>query len=389
MLKVWNSVLITLTFLLTIFGTFITRSGIIASVHTFGQSSLGWLFLAFLGILILVSFNLLMNRLPQLRSRNELDSLLSRESSFLYNNLLFVGIAFAVFWGTLFPIISEAARGVKITVGPPFYNAVITPIALTLLFLMGVCPLIAWRKTTLKNFLRKILFPTVVSAAGAALLYILQIRSFLVLITLALCIFVSINLFLEFFNGMRTRHTLLQEGYLRALWNLVARNRRRYGGHIIHFGVVLLFMAMSGSAFNMEKQITVNKGKSFKIKQYILKYEGLSEYPTAGKDRAVATLTVFNDNHKVGVLSPEKALFRGQEQPTTEVAIHTTLKEDLYVILAGYGKDWATFKVLVNPLVVWLWIGGGIMALGTVVVMLPDRRKRKQSKSKDTYAEAK
>ncbi len=388
MLKVWNMVLILLTFLLTIFGTFITRSGLIASVHSFGESSLGWMFLAFLVVTLIISVGLLIYRLPDLRSKNQLDSLLSRESSFLYNNLLFVGIAFAVFWGTLFPIISEAARGVKITVGPPFYNAVITPIALTLLFLMGVCPLIAWRKTTLKNFGKKILFPTVVSAAGAALLYVLQIRSLLVLITLALCIFVSINLFLEFFNGMRTRHTLLQEGYLRALWNLVARNKRRYGGHIVHFGVVLLFMAMSGTAFNTEKQITVNKGESFKIKQYLLKYEGLSEYPTAGKERTVATLTVFNDNHKVGVLSPEKALFRGQENPTTEVAIHMTLKEDLYVILAGYGKDWATFKVLVNPLVVWLWIGGGIMALGTVIVMLPDRRKRKQSISKDTRAEA-
>ncbi len=388
MLKVWNIVLILLTFLLTIFGTFITRSGLIASVHSFGESSLGWMFLIFLIAALIISVGLLIYRLPDLRSKNQLDSLLSRESSFLYNNLLFVGIAFAVFWGTLFPIISEAVRGVKITVGPPFYNAVVTPIALTLLFLIGACPLIAWRKTTLKSFLKKILFPSLVSAVGAALLYLLQIRSFIALTTLTLCIFVSINLFLEFFTGMRTRHSLLKEGYLQALWNLVARNKRRYGGHIIHFGVVLLFMAMSGSAFNMEKQITVNKGESFKIKQYTLKYDGLSEYPTAGKDRAVATLTVFNDNHKLGILSPEKALFRGQEQPTTEVAIHTTLKEDLYVILAGYGKDWATFKVLVNPLVVWLWIGGGIMSLGTVIVMLPDRRKRKKIKHTDRTAEA-
>lgn len=388
MLKVWNMALIILTFLLTIFGTFITRSGLIASVHSFGESSLGWMFLGFLFVILIISVGLLIYRLPDLRSKNQLDSLLSRESSFLYNNLLFVGIAFTVFWGTVFPIISEAVRGVKITVGPPFFNAVITPIALTLLFLMGVCPLIAWRKTTLKNFCKKIFFPAVVAAAGAALLYILQIRSFLVLITLALCIFVSTNLFLEFFNGMRTRHTLLQEGYLRALWNLVARNKRRYGGHIVHFGVVLLFMAMSGNAFNVEKQVTVNKGESFKIKQYTLKYEGLSEYPTAGKDRTVATLTVFNDNNKIAVLSPEKTLFRGQKEPTTEVAIHTTLKEDLYVILAGYGKDWATFKVLVNPLVAWLWIGGVIMALGTVIAMLPDRRRRKQSKSEDSRAEA-
>jgi cytochrome c-type biogenesis protein CcmF len=388
MLKIWNMVLILLTFLLTIFGTFITRSGLIASVHSFGESSLGWMFLVFLCVALVISVSLLIYRLPDLRSKNQLDSWLSRESSFLYNNLLFVGIAFAVFWGTLFPIISEAVRGVKITVGPPFFNAVVTPIGLTLLFLIGVCPMIAWRKTTLKKFLKKILFPIVISAAGAALLYLFQIRSVVVLITLTLCIFVSIILFLEFFNGMRTRHALLKEGYLEALWNLIMKNKRRYGGHIIHFGVVLAFMAMSGNAFNIEKQVTVNKGDSFKIKQYILKYDGLSEYPTAGKDRAVASLTVFNDNHQVGVLSPEKALFRGQQQPTTEVAIHTSLKEDLYVILAGYDKEWATFKVLVNPLVVWLWIGGGMMALGTVIVMLPDRRKRKKRKSKARLAEA-
>jgi len=380
MLKVWNIVLILLTFLLTIFGTFITRSGLIASVHSFGESSLGWMFLIFLLMALIISVSLLIYRLPDLRSKNQLDSWLSRESSFLYNNLLFVGIAFAVFWGTLFPIISEAVRGVKITVGPPFFNAVVTPIGLTLLFLTGVCPLIAWRKTTLNKFLRKNLLPSLLSIAGTVLLYLFHIRSSVVLMTLALCIYVSINLFWEFFNGMLTRHSLLNEGYLEALWNLVMRNKRRYGGYIIHFGVVLLFIAISGSAFNMEKQVTVNKGDSFKIKKYTLRYDGLSEYPTAGEDHSVATLTVFNDNHQVAVLSPEKALFRGQDQPTTEVAIHVSLKEDLYVILAGYGKEWATFKVLVNPLVVWLWIGGGIMALGTVIVMLPDRRKRKKSK---------
>ena len=388
MLKVWNIVLIIFTFLLTIFGTFITRSGLIASVHSFGESSLGWVFLLFLGAALIISVSLLIYRWPDLQSENQLDSLLSRESSFLYNNLLFVGIAFAIFWGTLFPIISEAVRGVKITVGPPFYNTVITPIGLTLLFLMGVCPLIAWRKTTLNNFFKKILFPSLVSIAGAAVLYLLQIRSVIALITLTLCIFVSINLFLEFFNGARTRHSLLKESYLKALWNLVARNKRRYGGHIIHLGVVLLFMAMSGSAFNMEKQITVNKGESFKVKKYTLRYDALSEYPTASKHRVVATLSIFNDKHKVGVLSPEKSLFIGQEQPTTEVAIHTNLKEDVYVILAGYGKDWATFKVLVNPLVIWLWIGGGIMAFGAIIVMLPDRRKRKKINHNNKPAEA-
>ncbi len=376
MLKVWNLVLILLTFLLTIFGTFITRSGVIASVHSFGESTLGWIFLFFLIIVLAVSLLLLLYRLPQLKSRNQLDSLLSRESTFLYNNLLFVGIAFTVFWGTLFPIISEAVRGVKMTVGPPFFNAVITPVGLALLFLTGLCPLVAWRRSTLKKFTKKVFFPSILSLIGAGILLTFGIRSLYPLITFTFCIFVVVVLFAEFLNGTRARHALSGEGYFMAFWSLIARNKRRYGGYVIHFGVILIFMGIGGNAFNLEKQITLHKGESFTIKNYTLKYEALSSYPSAQKDRVVATLSLFNDSHKVGIVSPEKNLYKGQNQPTTEVAIHSTLKEDLYVILAGHDEDTATFKVLVNPLVIWLWIGGVIMALGTVIVMLPNRRKK-------------
>lgn len=376
MLKVWNVALILLTFLMTIFGTFITRSGLIASVHSFGESTLGWLFLGFLGIALLISFGLLIYRLPYLKSNNQLDSLLSRESSFLLNNLLFVGIAFTVLWGTLFPIISEAVRGVKITVGPPFFNAVITPIGLILLLLTGLCPLVAWRKSTVRNFFRNIRTPLITAVVGGTMLSLGGIRAFKPLAAFSLCIFVGTTLLIEFFNGTRARHSMLGEDYPKALWHLVARNKRRYGGHIVHFGVVLLFVGMTGSAFNVERQITVQKGESFTIKQYKLRFDALSKYPTANRQKTVATLTVWNDDHEVGVLYPEKSLYFGQERPTTEVALRSTFKEDLYVILAGYDKDVVTFKILINPLVIWLWIGGGIMALGTVIVMLPDRRKK-------------
>jgi len=376
MLKVWNIVLIIFTFLMTIFGTFITRSGLIASVHSFGESTLGWFFLFFLLLALIVSLALLIFRLPHLKSKNQLDSLLSRESSFLINNLLFVGIAFTVLWGTLFPIISEAVRGIKMTVGPPFYNGVVTPIGLTLLLLTGICPIISWRKTTLKKFVGKLLLPLIVSGFAAAGLYLYGIRSLYAFITFIFCFFVAINLFMEFFTGTRTRHAVFAENYPKAFWKLVTKNKRRYGGHIVHFGVVLIFMAFAGSVFNVEKQVSLKKGESFKIKNYTLRFDALSNYPTASKQKVVATLTVLNDEHKVGVVSPEKSLYRGQNQPTTDVAIHTNFKEDLYVILAGYDKDLATFKVLVNPLVVWLWIGGGIMVLGTIVVVLPDRRKK-------------
>jgi cytochrome c-type biogenesis protein CcmF len=376
MLKVWNIVLIIFTYLMTIFGTFITRSGLIASVHSFGESTLGWFFLFFLLMALIGSLSLLIFRLPHLKSRNQLDSLLSRESSFLINNLLFVGIAFTVLWGTLFPIISEAIRGIKMTVGPPFFNSVITPIGLTLLLLTGLCPIIAWRKTTLKKFFGKLLLPLIVSGLAAVGLYLYGIRSLYAFITFTFCVFVAINLFMEFFSGTRTRHAVFAENYPKAFWKLVTKNKRRYGGHVVHFGVVLIFMAFAGSFFNVEKQVSLKKGESFQIKNYTLRFDALSNYPTSSRQKVVATLTVLNDAHQVGVVSPEKSLYHGQNQPTTEVAIHTNLKEDLYVILAGYEKDSATFKVLVNPLVVWLWIGGGVMILGTIVVLLPDRRKK-------------
>jgi cytochrome c-type biogenesis protein CcmF len=261
------------------------------------------------------------------------------------------------------------------TVGPPFYNAVVAPVGLALLLLTGICPIIAWRKTTLKKFVAKLWLPLILSSIGAAGLYLYGIRSAYALTTFIFCIFVATNLFMEFYTGTRTRHALFAESYPKAFWNLVFKNKRRYGGHIVHFGVVLIFMAFAGSAFNTEKQVSLNKGESVKIKNYTLRFDALTNYPTASKQKVVATLTVLNDEHQVGVVSPEKNIFRGQDQPTTEVAIHTNYKEDLYVILAGYEKDFATFRILVNPLVVWLWIGGGIMVIGTMVIVLPERRR--------------
>ncbi len=377
MLKVWNILLITFTFLLTIFGTFITRSGIISSVHTFGQSSLGWIFLVFLGIAILVSFNLLMNRLPKLKSRNELDSLLSRESSFLYNNLILMGIAFATFWGTIFPIISEAVRGVKITVGPPFFNKVNTPIGLALLGLTGLCPLIAWRKASAENLRRNFFLPFMVAIAGGVVLYLWGIRQLYPFLSFTISLFVIFTIFLDFYRGGRARKDMTGGSFAGALWSLVIRNKRRYGGYIVHLGIVIVFVGITGDAFKMDKQITVNKGDSFKVKNYSIRYDSLSRYPTETKEVVSATLSVYNAGKRIALLTPEKNLHRGHDQPTTEVAIHSTLKEDLYVILAGYEGEMVTFKVLVNPLVVWLWIGGGVMALGAILALFPGRRKGK------------
>lgn len=377
MLKVWNIILITSTFLLTIFGTFITRSGIISSVHTFGQSSIGWIFLVFLGVVILVSFNLLMDRLPLLRSRNELDSLLSRESSFLYNNLLLVGIAFATLWGTLFPVISEAVRGVKITVGPPFFNKVNTPIGLALLGLTGLCPLIAWRKASAENLSRNFFLPFTVAVGGGVVLYLWGLRQLYPFLSFTISLFVVATIFLDFYRGGRARKEMMGGSFPGALWALFVRNKRRYGGYIVHLGIVLVFFGITGDAFKMDKQVAVHKGDSFSVNQYTIRYDSLSRYPTANKEVVAATLSVFNAGKRVAVLAPEKNFHRGHDQPSTEVAIHSTLKEDLYVILAGHEDEIATFKVLINPLVVWIWIGGGVMAVGTILVLFPDRRREK------------
>jgi len=378
MLKIWNIVLITLTFLLTIFGTFITRSGIISSVHSFGQSSLGWIFLAFLGICAVVSFNLLIHRLPQLKSRNELDSFLSRESSFLYNNLILVGIMFATLWGTLFPIISEAARGVKITVGPPFFNKVNTPFGLALLALTGLCPLLAWRKTTFNNLKRNFLLPGLLSVAGGISFFLAGIRQVYPLLSFTLALFVLLSIGLEFSRGAKARKKARGEHLVKALWMLVNKNKRRYRGYIVHVGIVLIFIGITGSAFKVEKQATVQQGESFTVKDYTLRYDSISSYPTANKEVYAANLSIFNSGSKIAVLTPEKNFHRGQDQAATEVAIHSSLKEDVYVVLAGFDDDIATFKVLVTPLVVWIWIGGVIMALGTIFAMLPNLKKRPQ-----------
>jgi cytochrome c-type biogenesis protein CcmF len=209
-------------------------------VHTFGQSSLGWIFLVFLGIVILVSFNLLMNRLPKLKSRNELDSLLSRESSFLYNNLILVGIAFATFWGTIFPIISEAVRGVKITVGPPFFNKVNTPIGLALLGLTGLCPLIAWRKASPENLRRNFFLPVLVAIAGGIVLYLSGIRQLYPFLSFTISLFVITTIFLDFYRGWWARKEITGGGFASSLWALMTRNKRRYGGYIVHIGIVLV-----------------------------------------------------------------------------------------------------------------------------------------------------
>ncbi len=387
MLKVWNMVLIILTFLLCIFGTFITRSGIISSVHSFGQSALGPFFLGFMLITITASLILLIKRLPLLKSTNELDSLLSRESSFLFNNLILIGAAAAVFLGTMFPVISEAVRGVKITVGPPFFNRVMVPIGLTLLLITGICPLIAWRKATGRNFRQNLLTPLVVSLVGCAVLFLAGMRHVYALLTFTISIFVVATIVMEFLKGVLARHSIKSESFPVALARLVWANKRRYGGYIVHVGMVLIFLGIAGSsAFKTSNEVFLKRGEQTSLRNYTITFEKLSQYPTKNKQVTAATLSVVRSGRRLGFVSPAIETYTRGSTTATEVAIKSTLIEDFYAILAGFEitDGTATFKLIIIPLVSWIWIGGAVLAVGTLFVLFPDRRERKRLQIKYT-----
>ncbi len=386
MLKFWNVSLVAVTFCLTMFGTFITRSGLIASVHSFGASTVGTQFGFFLAIVVVFSVTLIAMRRDMLQSENQLDSILSRESSFLFNNLILLGAAFAVMWGTTFPMISEAVRGVKITVGPPFFNIVMVPIGLFLLILTGLCPLIAWRKASLDNLKKNFLLPFLASVLGGAAMVALGMRDIMAWLFFVASVFVLATIVMEFVRGVGSRTSGGKENVISGTYNLVARNKRRYGGYIIHAGMVAMFVGFTGNVWNQSVEASVKPGQQVKIGNYTLTYKG-TEYtkPKPSVEKYAATLLLEQGGDKLGYLRPEKNIYHNLDQlsdempmPNSEVAIRSTLKEDLYVIFASLNDDQtASVKVLINPLVIWLWIGGFIMGVGTLIAMWPDKREKK------------
>jgi len=398
MLKVWNLVLVMLTFILSILGTFITRSGIIQSVHAFGVSSLGPWFLAFLAVTLLAFLYLLFNRVDDLKEENELDSLISRESSFLLNNLILVGAAFATLWGTIFPMVSEAITGKKVTVGAPFFNQVNGPIFLALIVLIGICPLIGWRRATGENLLRNFLRPFVVAIVVAIALIAGGMREWYGVVAFASVAFVLATIALEFYRGTLARHRQYQENFAAAAINLVTNNRRRYGGYIVHIGVILAVIGIAGSSFyQADTQANLKPGETAQLRQYTIQYDGLQIYPTENHDAVTARLTIFENGKRVGTLTPEKDYYYSpnpeQSQSTTEVAVRTTPMEDLYIVLAGFDSKagTATLKIIINPLVVWLWIGFMVLVGGTVIAAWPDPREEHalvRARVKDALAHA-
>lgn len=380
MMKVWNMSLVLLTFVMTIFGTFITRSGLIQSVHSFDEATLGYYFLGFLAVIITASVTMILLRLPLLRSKNELDSFLSRESSFLFNNLVLLGIAFATFWGTIFPIISEAVRGVKITVGPPFYNQVNVPIAMVLLALVGIGPVIAWKKASWSNLKRNFARPLLAGLFAAVVIFpfapLTNKSEILTYVTFILCAFTLTSILTEFYKGAVARRELHSGTFVGALTSMTWKNKRRYGGYMVHIGIVIIFAGIAGSSsysVNVEKSLKI--GETIEIRGYTLTYEKLSIIEAnETKTRVIAQLGVELDGKRIWTGHPEKEFYKGQNQPVSEVDLLSTWKEDLYLILADFSEDeTAAFKVYVNPMVSWLWTGGWVIAFGTFIAMWPDR----------------
>src|SRR5438132_1323588 len=383
MLKKWNLALIIGSWLLSIFGTFITRSGVISSVHSFTQSNVGYFFLFFLIAAATASFAVYARRLPLLTAETRLESMVSREASFLFNNLLFVGIAFSVLVGTLFPILSELVQGTKVTVGPPFFNQVNIPLGLALLALTGIGPLIAWRRASLPNLQRQFAVPVTAGVFTGLVLLLLGMRDLYALLAMAIGGFVLATVTQEFVRGTRARHRQYGEPAAVALARLVGRNRRRYGGYIVHTGILILFIAFAGMAFKTETEASLRPGQSASIRSpygwtYSFTHLGISQFDQLNRQVTAATIDVRPSRKRLGLLTTEKrqhvdGLGRPTFQPASEVGIRSDLREDLYVVLGGVvnGTEQAVFRFTINPLVWWVWYGGLIVVLGGLIVMWP------------------
>jgi cytochrome c-type biogenesis protein CcmF len=378
MLKHWNMVLIILTYSLVIFGTFLTRSGVLSSVHAFAQSAIGPLFFAFIGLTFMISLALLLKRWDSLKSETHMTSVLSREALFLLNNLLFMGILVVCFWGVIFPLISELVTGDKITVGPPFYERATAPLFAGLLLLMGVAPLAAWRHSTAKTLGKAMWKPFLFSLLIPILALVSGVRSWPALLGYWLAAFVASVTLYEFYRGALARHRKSGENFFLALGNLVGRNRRRYGGYIIHLGVVLMAIGIIGiEIFQTETQGAIQMGQSLSLDNYTMTFKDLAEFNTPdGRLVTRAVVDVSKNGKYVGELHPRRDYYFESQQPMTIPGVRSTMEDDFYVILVDWqpiSSAGATFKIYHNPLVNWLWLGGLVFIFGTMVAAWPDK----------------
>ncbi|MBM3747308.1 MAG: heme lyase CcmF/NrfE family subunit, partial [Acidobacteria bacterium] len=378
MMKIWNVALISCTFLLSILGTFLTRSGVVSSVHAFGKSPLGNYFLAFLVIGIAVTTYLILSRLEYLRPEARLESVVSRESSFLLNGLMLLLICFAVLWGTLYPLFSEIFTGQKVTVGPPYFNRVNIPAGLFLLLLTGLGPLVAWRRASLDSLRRNFLWPLAAAAVLAAGLLAAGVRHAYALASFGLCLFVLWTIVSEFYLGARAVRARTGQGLAAAAVELSRRNTRRYGGYIVHLGVVLMFLGFTGSAFNQEATVELKPAGQARIGQYELRLAGVRPGDNANYAAQTAVVEVSRNGRSLGGLRPERRFYKAGGQTTSEVAIRRGLIEDLYLNFAGLSDDdqRAVLQAYVFPLVSWIWIGSVVLGLGACICLIPSAKPR-------------
>jgi cytochrome c-type biogenesis protein CcmF len=377
MLRVWNVTLVILTFLLTIFGTFMTRSGVVQSVHAFGEDpKLAMMFTVFMVAIATFSFGFVIYRLPLLRARHELDSWLSREAAFLANNWILLFSAVFILFATMFPTLSESVTGERLTVGPPFFNKWMLPIGLALLALTGIGPLLAWRKSTLASLRQQFLWPVTAGLSVGGVMLALGVPFWASGLCFGLCGFVTTTMLQEFYRGSRVRQQASGADLLASFVGLIARSRRRYGGYVVHLGIVLMFLGFAGEGFKREEQLVLEPGKRVDIGRFTVTHTALRLTDDGQKQMVTAHLAVTREGAPAGELRPAKWFYRKhEEEPTTEVAIRRGFAEDLYIVLAGFEAETqsATLHLVVNPLVNWIWVGFGVLAFGSILALLPER----------------
>jgi cytochrome c-type biogenesis protein CcmF len=377
MMKVWNIVLVSATFFLCILGTFLTRSGVVQSVHAFARSDIGKYFTVFLAVGIALTALLIFRRLDYLKSESQLESVVSRESSFLFNNLILLASCFAVLWGTLFPVISEAVSGDKISLDADWYNRLMVPIGLFLLFLTGVGPLFAWRRTSRESLRRNFQWPGLSALALVLALLAAGVHHPYALISFGFCLFVTLTVAVEFYKGSRSIGTKYNMNLPWAAVELTRRNPRRYGGYLVHMGVVLMFVGFTGAAFNRSEVQELAPGAQMRIGRYTLQMLDLASGQETNYQWSRAHIAVSKNGEPLGQLAPEKRLYMASRQSTSEIALRARLNEDLYLNFGGMSDDnqRAVIQAYVFPLVSWIWIGGLVLIGGTLVCLIPAKVK--------------
>lgn len=381
MFRGWNVFLAAVTFVLTVFATFVTRSGLIQSVHAFAQSPIGYYYLVYMATVLAATVGLMLARSRELQGAGELGDLLSREFVFLVTNLLFLGSAAAVMLGTLWPTFTEAVRNVATTLGPENYNRFMGPLGLLIVVLLGVCPLVDWRRIDAERLLRSMWIQAAVAVVTAVLLLVLGIGQIWAVVSFAVTAFVGATVVLQMAQGIVARMRSAGENLFVATARAVGNNRRRYGGQIIHFSILLIVMGIIGSqAYQTEVQVALATGESVEVGGYTLKYEDFTYRQVQDDGNKVlnqAVLDISRNGRQVATVRPERNLHSNVQGAVSEVALRSNLREDLYVVLASLEPDGlAAFQVLITPLVIWLWIGGVVLILGTLIATWPPRRKR-------------